>query len=33
MVPVYVVNKEDGDYSEITECRFMNVGGLLINAT
>lgn len=32
-VPVYVINMEDDDCSEITECRFMNVGGLLINAS
>lgn len=31
--PAYVVNMEDPDCSEITEFRFQNVDGLIINAS
>jgi len=31
--PAYVVNMEDPDCSEITEFRFQNVNGLIINAS
>lgn len=32
-VPAYVINLEEPDYSELAEICFMNVGGLIINAS